>query len=83
MCYWRSKAEITKRKAELLTVENMSGKPIRFYLPLNRTIIFIPTVAVLSFKDYYKFRRAVRANETIRSNSQIDEGVKLLKLKHV
>lgn len=83
MCYWRSKAEITKRKAELLTVKNTSGKPIRLNLPLDRTVIFFPSGSVLAFKDCYVFWKALRANETTRNNNETDVGVELLQLKQV
>lgn len=79
MCYWRSKAEITKRKVELLTVKNNSGKPIRLNLPLNRTVTFFPTCSILA-KDCYVFRRA---NEATRNNNETDEEIELLQLKQV
>lgn len=64
MRYWKSKAEIFKRKVELWTVEKTQGAPVSFHSPFaNRTVISFPTDGSVSFKDCYGFLRVVRPNE--------------------
>lgn len=60
--YWRSIAEMTKRKMELWSMKEQSGKPVKFHSPFSRIVISFPND--VSFRDdCYEFKSTVLSKD--------------------